>query len=659
LRAVAILSVVACHVGLGWARGGLIGVDVFFVISGYLIGTLVYKEIRGHSFTLGKFYARRAKRILPALFGVLVFCYAGAFLLLLPSEMKPFSASAISAVVSGSNFYFWHSTNYFSPDSRLEPLLMTWSLAVEEQFYLLFPLFMLLTRKWRWQTQFLCIGGLAVFSLATSIWGTFQHPIATFYSLPTRGWELAAGVLLAIGEANSSNTRKEIPPFAAHSSGVLGLGLFALAFLLVNRGIPFPGYTAMLPVAGAVLIVAGRHGIVNRLLSWRPVVLIGLISYSWYLWHWPLLSFVRIVGGLGISQTMTISIGIVSLLCAVLSYKFIERPFRASTTATPTLLRSYAAVLPLVMLPAAAFYITKGLPQRIHDIAAVDAAGAMPAEDPCLVGVDHGNLHPRLDEPCAPAGNGRAIAIIGDSHAAVLAGTFRLLSERSGYQFVEFIAPGCPPLDRVSPVYSSDPHFWQGCAQFYRSGLNQIDHDTRIQAVILAGYWARPFPQETLGGRGYEVDGQFQGPFDPARSWELLQLGLDHLVSSLEHAGKIVYMTQDNPNFSFDPTSLTLAQLLWARRTVARLLMSPELNYARDIAPEFDPADAEKAYMIVSRIAAMHPGVRIIDLRSSLCTPIGCRFAEGDRPLYIHSDHLSPLGAQIALAGLSFPRTSQ
>ena len=228
LRAIAVSAVVAFHAGLG-VSGGFTGVDIFFVISGYLIGSLVYRDVARGRFRLSEFYSRRVKRILPALFGVLTFTYIIALLLLSPDELRIFAPTAIAAILSGANLWFWHATgNYFAQKADLNPLLMTWTLGVEEQFYLFLPLLLLVIRGWRAGLQWLCISGLALLSLFTSIWATSHHPGFAFYFLPARAWELGAGVLLAMAEINGSIGATLRSPAVTQTASTLG---FALVFL--------------------------------------------------------------------------------------------------------------------------------------------------------------------------------------------------------------------------------------------------------------------------------------------------------------------------------------------------------------------------------------------------------------------------------------------
>src|SRR6266568_3295141 len=445
LRAVAVTSVVAYHCGLGWMLGGFVGVDVFFVISGYLIGSLVYKEIRDGSFSLAKFYARRVKRILPALFGVVLITYVAGFLLLVPLELRGLSASALAAIASSSNFFFLrHALNYFGADTSGNPLLMTWTLGVEEQFYLFFPLLMLLMRGKRWQVQVWAVCGAAALSLTICIWGSSHFPVFAFYMLPTRAWELGCGVLLAMVEANRRSAKNALPPFAEHVLSVAGVALIVVSVGVLDKGRLAAGYEVLWPVVGTVLLIASREGVINRVLAWRPIVFVGLISYSWYLWHWPLLSFAQLSSSSDLSSEVAVAIGMLSFGCAVLSYFLIERPFRRSTTPTKTLLWRYGGVACVMMVPAAAFFVSDGLPKRNQKAQELESAMLELEQDKCQVW-EQGSQLP-LRAPCVPPGSEHAVALIGDSHAAEMALALRDSAGKSGYRLIELTKANCPPL---------------------------------------------------------------------------------------------------------------------------------------------------------------------------------------------------------------------
>lgn len=294
LRALAVLPVMLFHAGFSGVSGGFVGVDVFFVISGYLITGILISEQAAGTFTLTGFYERRARRILPALFVVLLACLPFAWAWLLPSDLKAFARSLAAAAISLSNVLFWRESGYFDTSSELKPLLHTWSLGVEEQYYMVFPLLLLGLARWRprWTPYVLWAG--AVLSLALAQWAALRQPSLAFYLLPTRGWELLAGALLAYYHSQPIPRLRQAAALNQAGS-LLGLAMMAYAMLRFDQHTPFPGVYALLPTLGAVLIIAcAQPGTwVGKLLATPVLVSIGLISYSAYLWHQPVLAFAR------------------------------------------------------------------------------------------------------------------------------------------------------------------------------------------------------------------------------------------------------------------------------------------------------------------------------------------------------------------------------
>lgn len=296
LRTLAVLPVVFNHAGIPGFPGGFVGVDIFFVISGFLISGILAREVEESRYSVVRFYERRARRILPALFAVIAVTLIIGCFILTPMQFDGLGKSVATTLLFVSNLWFWYSAgDYFGPGVELEPLLHTWSLAVEEQFYFLYPLLLWALSGFSRKTLVLAVGSLSLLSLALSIYATPSHPTFSFYLLPTRIWELGAGALLALGVFPTSRQR-----WVSELAGVLGLGLIVGAILLVDDQTPFPGLSAVAPVAGAVLLIIAGFGpgsTASRLLSLSPLVGIGLISYSLYLWHWPIIVAARVMTG--------------------------------------------------------------------------------------------------------------------------------------------------------------------------------------------------------------------------------------------------------------------------------------------------------------------------------------------------------------------------
>jgi peptidoglycan/LPS O-acetylase OafA/YrhL len=360
LRAVAVLPVVFYHLNISLVSGGFVGVDVFFVISGYLITGLISAEMFDGTYSITKFYVRRARRIFPALFFMCAVTALFVFLVCLPSDIEKFGASLAATTLFASNFYFNVSADYFAAGADTQPLLHTWSLAVEEQFYIFFPLILLFVRRYLAQREKLVMVALLLLSLAISVWLVRTDRSSAFYLPHSRAWELLVGALLAIGVVPAIRSRA-----LAGALGILGIALIAGSVLLYKQNMPFPGLAALAPCVGAALVIhAGGESSLpaSRLLSMGPVRFIGLISYSLYLWHWPIDVIGRYFafwhGWDPDLKPHKLVVLALSFACAILSWHFVERPFRQRPYrlgSRSMLAGSAAAMVVLVALSAAIY----------------------------------------------------------------------------------------------------------------------------------------------------------------------------------------------------------------------------------------------------------------------------------------------------------------
>ena len=328
LRALAVLPVILFHAGFKTFSGGFVGVDVFFVISGYLITTIILAELGQGTFSIVNFYERRARRILPALFLVMLVCIPFAWFWLLPSDMKDFSKSLVAVSVFASNILFWRENGYFDAEAELKPLLHTWSLAVEEQYYVLFPLFLMLfsTLGKRW--ILVTLGLVFIISLVMAEWGAQNKPFPAFYLLPTRGWELLLGAFASF--YLSQPDRKDFGKGLSEAAGWLGVALILYSVFAYSKATPFPGFYALVPTFGTVLIIlfATHKTTVGKFVGNKAFVGIGLISYSAYLWHQPLFAFVKHRSLLEPSHFVFLVLSVLALILAYFSWRFVEAPFR-------------------------------------------------------------------------------------------------------------------------------------------------------------------------------------------------------------------------------------------------------------------------------------------------------------------------------------------
>ncbi|MDQ3523674.1 MAG: acyltransferase [Chloroflexota bacterium] len=451
LRALAVLPVILFHAGFETFSGGFVGVDVFFVISGYLITTIILAELAQGKFSLVNFYERRARRILPALFLVMLVCIPLAWFWLLPSDMKGFYQSLVAVSVFASNILFWRESGYFDTAAELKPLLHTWSLAVEEQYYVLFPLFLMLTWRFgkRWTLVLLATVGFT--SLAMAQWASIAKPAAAFYLLPTRGWELSVGAFAAF--YLSSVKRGEFGKGLREFGACLGLTLILYSVFAYSEDTPFPGLYALVPTIGTVLIIlfATQQTRIGKFVGNRVFVGIGLISYSAYLWHYPLFAFARNRSPSELSGLFFAILSIASLVLAYLSWRYVEGPFRNKVKFSRIHIFNLAFV-------ASMFFISLGLFGSTYD-------GIEPLLDenpPQLISYNTYNFKDiyrqgdcflnaeqsfeEFKPECLSPRPEKSILIWGDSHAAALSFGFR----NKYSNVIQYTAGGCPPLLGVS-----------------------------------------------------------------------------------------------------------------------------------------------------------------------------------------------------------------
>lgn len=370
LRAVAVLPVILFHAGFEAFSGGFVGVDVFFVISGYLITTIILADKEKGTFSIVKFYERRARRILPALFFVMLCCLPFAWLWLLPGDLKEFAHSLIAVSCFSSNILFWQESGYFATAAELKPLLHTWSLAVEEQYYILFPLFLMMmwTLRKRWIFGSLLV--IAAGSLLLAQWGAYNYPSATFFLLPTRCWELAIGALIAFyflykkshtDLVTSNNSVNE-------SFSLLGLALICYSIFAFDKTTPFPSVYALIPTIGTGLIIVftSAKTFVGRFLGTKTMVGIGLISYSTYLWHQPLFVFARHRSLTELNTASLLFLSVLSIVLAYFSWRYVEMPFRNRDVFNRKKIFILAVIGSVLFLAVGATgHINNGFPERL------------------------------------------------------------------------------------------------------------------------------------------------------------------------------------------------------------------------------------------------------------------------------------------------------
>lgn len=487
LRALAIVPVVFYHLDPELIPGGFVGVDVFFVISGYLITGVLLHDLSENRFSIARFYQRRILRILPALVVMLVAVWFAAAFLLFPHELPSVGWQLITAALFSSNFFFRGESGYFAVDSSTQPLLHTWSLAVEEQFYIFFPIILFLVYRYARSRLLVVIIAISGISLLASILVTGPYQSTAFYMLPTRAWELGAGSILAIVGG--------IGPLKRFGNALAALGLILVVapMLLYRDGSPpFPGWAAAVPVLGSALLIGwGAGTAVGSVLALRPVVYIGRVSYSLYLWHWPVIVFWKTATGPTLDLLEVIAIGAASLLLAVISTELIERPFRTprARAVSPRWVISLGvtAVVGVASLgalhvgavasmmpqsPTAQFVNYRETPDYLDQF----------RTGTCLVAQSEGGDTPLDQATCTRIdAEKQNVLVMGDSHAAQY---WRAISEAfPDSNVMQATASGCRPL-LDSPGGSR-------CIAVRDWTYEELLATGSIDTVIIAGRWSR------------------------------------------------------------------------------------------------------------------------------------------------------------------------
>jgi len=439
LRAVSILLVVLYHAHPWLTPGGFVGVDVFFVISGFLISRIILSQCDAGRFSLSEFYGRRVRRIVPALLTVLVATGVIGWFVLLPNQFVLLGENILASVAFAANLFQLRQTSYFAPDAADNPLLHLWSLGVEEQFYIVWPLVLLLISASATRRRWIGLVALASFCSGLAIFA--GHTDWAFYSPLPRAWELLTGALLADRNLRSKGPERRL---IENVLSTIGIAAILIAAFALDRTRLFPGFYVLLPVGGAALIIASPNAWVNRLLlSNRPMVWIGLISYPLYLWHWPLFSYLGILRN-GVPNFLEIwAAGIVAIVLSILTYRFIELPLRHRAGVVAKLSAGMAVVGVLGIVTIAAGGFAFRFPPQVQEIARIRAEDNEGFRSKCFLQ----GIAAVLAEQCIEPGAKPLVFLWGDSTAAALyPGLKAAENNRGSFRLAQFTAPGCAPV---------------------------------------------------------------------------------------------------------------------------------------------------------------------------------------------------------------------
>jgi len=627
LRAIAVLPVILFHAGFEIFSGGFVGVDVFFVISGYLITTIILAELEKGNFSIVNFYERRARRILPALFLVMLTCIPFAWFLLIPSDMKDFSQSLVTVSVFASNILFWRESGYFDTAAELKPLLHTWSLAVEEQYYVLFPIFLMLF--WKLGKRWLLVTLALVFvaSLAVAQWAAYDNPAAAFYLLPTRGWELLIGAFAAFYLSNAN--RKEFSKAAGEVGGWLGVTLILYAVFVYSKATPFPGIHALVPTLGAVLIIlfATQQTTVGKFVGNKAFVGIGLISYSAYLWHQPLFVFAKKYTFNQIAVELTTIIVLLSFVLALLSFKYVESPFRFKSKISRKSIFSLSLLGALFFISVGiAGHVSNGFPgSQISISQAIDDwqyPGQLNKTD-----IDgYYKLH--VNKPID-------VLFFGDSHAEQLAPLSAEI-EALGFNVGFLTEGGCPPV----PNLLEDLH--PGCFNLFDRLYKFLSIETNISKVVVSGCFncyfidqSRSVPTPGDNYNYYYLSGEEKLQLRSGKGQSESLVSLKTFLNSLSSRYKVIFIGDNPSSESFNPSVI----LSYVLRGDSAYFNARYPNFShREFQVSKEELKLEDKLLISTASSAIYFGLIDIVCPGGICKAID----NVGSPLYKDGNHMRP-----------------
>lgn len=643
LRAIAVVPVILFHAGFEIFSGGFVGVDVFFVISGYLITTIIINEMDEGKFSLLNFYERRARRILPAMFFVVLCCLPFAWFLLMPSDMKDFSQSLVAVATFSSNILFWRESGYFDTAAELKPLLHTWSLAVEEQFYILFPLFLM--AAWRFGKRAIVWTLIAAFviSLAMAQWGAYNKPAATFYLLPTRAWELLIGSFAAFYLQKRS---VPAPLWVNNVLSAVGLAAILFGVFAFDDATPFPSVYALAPTVGTVLIIlfAVRGTAIQALLSLKAFVSVGLISYSLYLWHQPVFAFWR---HYNVFEPTNLQMALLSTLClplAYLTYRAIETPLRQRSTVTKqsqTLLVS-AIILSFIGSFGLWGHLNVGFPSRLPPAVLTALNFRIGDTSLCHNGLEASEIAEGERCVIGPVGVTPSIAFIGDSHTARITDAIEFYLSDRHFSFLTFNGSWCVPLMHFRTNFIGK----DGCIDEINAAFRQVAQDENIRSVVLFAEWANyvagyRWPETSRAIYQFSASGDFDfenASVDDNRSH--FEAALTYTLEFLENSGKDVIIVLPTPEFEFI-VPRKMAHLIFNSVPLEDHYLSMDAYRLRS-----------GAVRSILSTAGASSAATLIDPLDVLCELDFCPFDDyAGNPRYEDANHLSFVGA-LPLANL-------
>lgn len=636
LRAIAVLGVLIYHYFPSKLPGGFVGVDVFFVVSGYLISGIVLSDVESGSFSYATFYSRRIRRIFPALITVLAAVLLAGIVLLLPDELNDLSRQITASALFSANILFWHDSGYFDTSSDLKPLLHIWSLGVEEQFYILWPLCLVLLTQIK-TIRLHVIAAVSLCSFLCAVVMVRAYPIATFFLPFSRVWELMIGSALAMITAKPDGFLSW--RIARETAPLVGLSMIAGSAAIINPQTPFPGFAALLPTFGTALVIAGdgNSWLSRTLLSQRLLVFTGLISYPLYLWHWPLLAFYRIgTMSVDLSIVSRVALIAISMGLSIATYYVIERPVRTGGKAniTRALATSMAGMAAVALMVSTAFV---GLLDRSHlDMRQLSWNYVENAE--CTA--KYPFRHRRSWWFCmANSSRPPTLILLGDSHANQIYPGLSALREMDGESILSIGA--CNDAERIHSDFDDvgeNPCAGRSKEQQDAFIHDLVIHNPSIHRAILASMWPRFSRQgaelEFWSGKPAAKRMYSVVPGEQSLSAaQMYRAGLDRRITFLESRGISVVLVMPTPHLPYD-----------IRRCIDRPFQRASYSCA---VPEKDEIrEAGSFRPIADWLKLRHPGLLVHYPMPAFCTSGVCRFNENGK-LYLRDlHHLSELGSE-------------
>jgi peptidoglycan/LPS O-acetylase OafA/YrhL len=632
--------------GMSQIGSGYAGVDVFFVISGFLIGGQIAKDRARGTFTYWNFYARRALRILPALYLVIICSTIAGWFTMLPYEYRYFGGGALSALLSVSNFWFWELIDYFNPAAALDPLVHTWSLAVEEQFYLFAPLLFGLLWGFGRKTLFIVLMTFAFVSFIIAIMTNSDSPMSAFYLLHARAWELLVGVLAAL-KSDKIRSFKSIAPLLSN----VGLILTIAGLTLLPDDALWPGGWTLVPVTGAMLILlfGEEKSLTRAILKLAPLRFIGLVSYSAYLWHQPILSFLGIKNILPADGISLLFVFAVILIVSFLSWKLVEQPFRNNTLSLYFSRSALVLAACLITVFAIGGHLTKGYPMRVpNEVHEVLKSATFPDSlHDCQLNrkqVEHMSLSEACEfgEDTAPS-----VAVWGDSHAASISQPLGEALGDLGLSLKQFTLSSCQPIPNLLNFGQSRA---DQCAKFNSRVFSLLLGSSEIQTIVMFATWDSYFlnsgTPNMLGVS--EVDNFYSYPIsqsphlpDHTRTG-IISNELKKVIINLTAVGKRIILVASLPRPDVSIPNY------FARQVWNGAPLPADVGYPVEIF-ELQSKSGRKILKEALSVSEVGNLVKMIDPADIFCDSSECALIKDGKLLYIDGNHLSSYGSSLLI----------